>query len=86
MTDPDDFAPPLLRLQERPPAPLAGWMLRLLLFLLTCVALWAALGQLDIYCDSGPNHKEQWDLVREQAKLFYGADGQARTRPAPVQV
>ena len=46
----------------------------------------AALGQLDIYCDSGPNHKEQWELVREQAKLFYGADGQARTRPAPVQV
>ena len=48
MTDPADFAPPLLRLQERPPAPLAGWMLRLLLFLLACVALWAALGQLDI--------------------------------------
>jgi hypothetical protein len=46
----------------------------------------AALGQLDIYCDSGPAHKEQWELVQEQARLFYGADGLARTRPAPAQV
>ncbi len=46
----------------------------------------AALGQLDIYCDSGPAHKEQWELVKEQARLFYGADGGARTRSAPAQV
>jgi HlyD family secretion protein len=43
-----DFAPPLLRIQDKPPAPLAGWMLRLLVGLLTGVALWAVFGQLDI--------------------------------------
>lgn len=48
MAEPADFAPPLLRLQDRPPAPLAGWMLRLLLLLLSCVFLWATFGQLDI--------------------------------------
>ena len=26
MAAPADFAPPLLRIQEKPPAPLAGWM------------------------------------------------------------
>jgi HlyD family secretion protein len=46
--DPADFSPPLLRIQERPPAPLAGWMLRLLLALLAGVLLWAAFGRLDI--------------------------------------
>ena len=46
--DPADFSPPLLRIQEKPPAPLAGWMLRLLIALLGCVLLWAALGELDI--------------------------------------
>ncbi len=46
----------------------------------------AALGQLDIYCDSGPTHKEQWELIQAQATLFYGADGRARSRPTPVQV
>jgi HlyD family secretion protein len=46
--DPADFAPPLLRIQEKPPAPLAGWMLRLLLALLAAVVLWAVLGRLDI--------------------------------------
>jgi HlyD family secretion protein len=46
--DPIDFAPSLLRLQEQPPAPLAGWMLRLLLALLVGVTLWAVFGQLDI--------------------------------------
>ena len=46
--DPADFSPPLLRIQEKPPAPLAGWMLRLLLGLVAGILLWAALGQLDI--------------------------------------
>lgn len=48
LADPADFAPPLLRIQENPPPPLAGWMLRLLIALLAGVALWAALGKLDI--------------------------------------
>src|SRR5437773_117856 len=46
--DPADFAPPLLRIQEKPPAPLAGWMLRILVALLAAMLLWAAFGQLDI--------------------------------------
>ena len=46
--DPADFLPPLLRLQEKPPSPLAGWMLRLLLALLAALLLWALLGRLDI--------------------------------------
>jgi hemolysin D len=46
--DPADFAPPLLRIQVKPPAPLAGWMLRLLAGLMSCVLLWAAFGRLDI--------------------------------------
>ena len=46
--DPADFSPPLLRIQEQPPAPLAGWMLRLLLALLAGIALWTVFGQLDI--------------------------------------
>lgn len=46
--DPAEFAPPLLRIQERPPAPLAGWMLRVLLALVSCAFLWALLGRLDI--------------------------------------
>ena len=46
--DAADFAPPLLRIQEKPPAPLAGWMLRLLIGLLAGIALWAVFGQLDI--------------------------------------
>ena len=48
MSGPADFAPPLLRIQERPPAPLAGWMLRLLLGLVAGVLLWAVFGRLDI--------------------------------------
>jgi HlyD family secretion protein len=48
MADASDFSPPLLRLQERPPAPLAGWMLRLLVALLAGVALWMVFGRLDI--------------------------------------
>src|SRR5204863_3074623 len=46
--DPADFSPPLLRIQQKPPAPLAGWMLRILIALVTGILLWAALGQLDI--------------------------------------
>lgn len=46
--DPADFAPPLLRIQEKPPPPLAGWMLRLLVTLLAAVLLWAVFGRLDI--------------------------------------
>jgi HlyD family secretion protein len=46
--DPADFAPPLLRIQDKPPAPLAGWMLRLLIGLLAGILLWAMFGRLDI--------------------------------------
>jgi hemolysin D len=46
--DPADFAPPLLRIQEKPPAPLAGWTLRLLVALLASVLAWAVFGRLDI--------------------------------------
>jgi multidrug efflux pump subunit AcrA (membrane-fusion protein) len=46
--EPADFSPPLLRIQERPPAPLAGWMLRTLVALVAGVLLWAAFGPLDI--------------------------------------
>jgi len=46
--DPADFSPPLLRIQQSPPVPLAGWTLRLLLGLLSCVLLWAMFGRLDI--------------------------------------
>jgi len=48
MADPADFAPPLLRMQGKPPAPLAGWMLRLLVALVVGVLVWAVFGQLDI--------------------------------------
>jgi hemolysin D len=46
--DPLDFAPALLRIKERPVAPLAGWMLRLLLALVAGVFVWAVFGRLDI--------------------------------------
>lgn len=46
--DPAEFAPPLLRIQDTPPAPLAGWLLRLLVALLAAMLLWAAFGRLDI--------------------------------------
>ena len=46
--DAADFAPPLLRIQDSPPPPLAGWMLRVLLALLASAALWTVLGRLDI--------------------------------------
>ena len=43
-----DFMPALLRIQEKPPAPLAGWMLYLLLGLCTGILLWSVFGRLDI--------------------------------------
>src|SRR5258708_1474864 len=46
--DPADFSHPLLRIQEKPPAPLAGWMLRILIALVAGVILWASFGRLDI--------------------------------------
>jgi len=46
--NPLDFSPPLLRIQEKPPAPLAGWMLRLLIGLLVGIVLWVVFGRLDI--------------------------------------
>jgi HlyD family secretion protein len=46
--DPLDFAPALLRIREKPVAPLAGWMLRLLLALAAGVFVWAVFGRLDI--------------------------------------
>jgi len=46
--DPADFSPPLLRIQQQPAPPLAGWVLRLLLGLLTAALLWAVFGRLDI--------------------------------------
>ena len=48
MSDPADFAPPLLRIQDKPPAPLAGWMFGMLAALLACLLAWAAFGRLDI--------------------------------------
>lgn len=48
VADPLDFSPPLLRVQEKPAPPLAGWMLRLLIALLGAVLVWAAFGRLDI--------------------------------------
>src|SRR5689334_9623403 len=46
--DPLDFSPALLRIQEKPAAPLAGWMLRVLILLLAVILLWAVFGRLDI--------------------------------------
>ena len=48
VADPVDFAPPLLRIQQRPPPPLAGWVFRVIVALLVCVLAWAAFGPLDI--------------------------------------
>src|SRR5690349_9671410 len=46
--DPADFSPPLLRIQQKPPPPLAGWMLRILIALLAALLLWSIFGRLDI--------------------------------------
>ena len=45
---PADFSPPLLRIQQTPPAPLAGWMLRLLIALIAALLVWTVFGRLDI--------------------------------------
>ncbi len=46
--EPLDFAPGILRLQESPPSPLPRLLLYLLLTLVAAVAVWAAIGRLDI--------------------------------------
>ena len=46
--DPADFSPPLLRIQQKPPPPLAGWMLRILIALVAALGLWSIFGRLDI--------------------------------------
>jgi HlyD family secretion protein len=46
--DPADFSPPLLRIQQSPAPPLAGWSLRLLIGLLAGMAAWAIFGRVDI--------------------------------------
>ncbi|HEV3008190.1 MAG TPA: HlyD family type I secretion periplasmic adaptor subunit [Burkholderiales bacterium] len=46
--NPADFSPPLLRIQQKPPPPLAGWMLRMLIALLVGLLLWMVFGRLDI--------------------------------------
>ena len=46
--DPQDFAPSLLRIQSKPPAPFARATLHTLLILLFALLLWAAFGKLDI--------------------------------------
>jgi hemolysin D len=48
MSNAGDFAPSLLRIQQKPPAPFAGWTLRILIALVAAVVLWAAFGRLDI--------------------------------------
>ncbi len=46
--DPIDFAPSLTRIQERPPAPMAGVALNILLSMLAALIVWASVGKLDI--------------------------------------
>ena len=46
--DPVDFAPDLLRIQEKPPAPLARGVLKVLFLMLAALLIWAAIGKLDI--------------------------------------
>lgn len=45
---PQDFAAPLLRIQNNPPSPFAGWLLKTLLIFFGCLLAWAAFGRLDI--------------------------------------
>lgn len=47
-TDSLDFAPSMVQLQERPPAPLGRTVLKVVAILFCCVLLWAVLGRLDI--------------------------------------
>ncbi len=45
---PEEFSPPLLRLQTSPPAPLAGAVLKVMLVMLAALLVWAGVGKLDI--------------------------------------
>ncbi len=45
---PQDFAAPLLRIQNNPPSPFAGWLLKTLLIFFACLLAWAAFSKLDI--------------------------------------
>ena len=45
---PQDFSAPLLRIQNSPPPPLAGWLMNGLLIFFACLLAWAAFGRLDI--------------------------------------
>jgi len=45
---PEDFSPPLLRIQQNPAPPLAGVMLKVLFALLAGLLLWGFFGRLDI--------------------------------------
>lgn len=46
--NPQDFLPPLLRMQQAPPTPLSGVLFKVLLTFSACLLLWAVLGRLDI--------------------------------------
>lgn len=43
-----DFSPALIRIQERPASPLAGWTLRMSAAVLAAALLWAAFARLDV--------------------------------------
>lgn len=45
---PRDFLAPLLRIEQAPPSPFAGWLLKTLLLFFIFLLAWAALGRLDI--------------------------------------
>lgn len=45
---PQDFLAPLLRIQQAPPSPFAGWMLKILILFFFCMLIWAACSRLDI--------------------------------------
>jgi len=47
-TDSLDFAPSMVQLQEKPPAPLGRTVLKVVAVLFCCLLLWAVLGRLDI--------------------------------------
>src|SRR5690349_11902197 len=88
--DPADFSPPLLRMREKPPSPLAGWTLRLLVALLAALGLWALLGRLDIVAvaDGKPIQAEydnkRLALRRIDAQL--GAKPLSRMRGDPAEL
>ncbi len=46
--DPKDFAPALLRIQDQPPSPFSGLLLKIMLVFFVCLVLWAAFARLDI--------------------------------------